>query len=413
VTELRVSIHSVVCFWFDLPVIRRYNNLQHQAQDSTNRVFGQRWDIHFGRIKSNSTNPDLTQSFCPSELYANANFAPAFQAPDGTTFPIFPALPDYPGASTGITRELHRVTCNDDRTILIESKNGMKYIFGKQQYKENGNGLQFPDEVVNSAQRVEYKDYLYATRIEDRNGNGFDIDYSLVWSSNGVANTPVFTIDRIRQGEREAAEFTYEVAPGEATSQVGLTPNIVLSELTVGEQLVEYSYDSVFSGVTSQRLLSNNLVSVSLVTGSTDGAPSLDFSYEYYPSTEQDGAVVWQINDANAGNLKTLTNRFGGTTTYEYQWIGSPDGSPFNGVRAIRTKTASGLGTWTYSFDEGDINDGFDRTVVVAPENIRTEYKYCNLSLIADDCSVQMGYLVEKRVFDDGESKLLQVETYD
>ena len=398
---------------FDLPIIRRYANLQHQAQDSTNRVFGQRWDIHFGRIKSNALNANLTQAFCPSALYLDGNFSPAFQAPDGTTHPIYTADPSFPGASTGVTRELHRVTCNDDGTILVESSNGTKYFFGKQRYLKNGTGLQFPEAIVNEDQRVEYEDFLYATRIEDRNGNAFDIDYTLVWSSNGFANSPVFTIDRVRQGSRIAAEFTYDVAPGELTNQTSETPNLILRELKVGDHVLEYTYESVFSGDTSRRFLLNNLTAVSIATGSAQGAPSIDYSYEYYPTSEQDGVVIWQIDDANAGNLKTLTNRFGGTTTYDYQWIASPNGDPFNGVRAINSKTESGLGTWTYSFEQGAQNDGFDRTTVVGPENIRTEYKYCNLTLIANECDQQVGYLVERKVFDGNDSLPLEVETYE
>ena len=397
---------------FDLPVMRRYTNVQYQNQDSTNRVFGQRWDIHFGRIKSNATNADLSQAFCPLELYQDANFAPAFQTPDGTTHPIYTVDSAYPGASNGITRELHRVTCNTDGTIEIETSSGMTYFFGKQRYLENGNGLQFPEALVNSEQRVEYKDYLYATRIEDRNGNAFDIDYTLVWSSNGLSNSPVFTIDSVRQGTRIAAEFTYDVAPGESANQISQTPNVILHQLKVGEKVLEYTYDSEFSGDTAKRLLLNNLIDVSITTGAAQGASQVDFSYEYYPAIEEDGVVVWQIDDANAGNLKTLTNRFGGTTTYGYQWIASPDGNSFNGVRAIASKTASGLGTWTYEFEQGAQSDGYDRTVVTGPENIRTQYTYCNMSLIDADCNDQIGHLVEKRVFGGNGTALREIETY-
>ena len=52
---------------------------------------------------------------------------------------------------------------------------------------------------------VIFKDYLYVTKIEDRNGNSFDIEYKFTWSSNGVYNDPVFTIEKVRQNSTEVS----------------------------------------------------------------------------------------------------------------------------------------------------------------------------------------------------------------
>ena len=382
---------------FDLPIIRRYSNKQAQNSDSTNRVFGTRWDMHFGRIQSNVVSG---LSFCPDSFWFNDKWAPVFQDANGTSHTMYTARSDFEGAADAVTRERHRITCspNSDNDILIEAPNGMKYIFGKQRYRQNGNGLPYSEFQLNNDLPVIYRNYRYVTRIEDRSGNGFDINYTMQNSSNGFALENVFTIDSV-DGSSISATFEYKPAPGEATTNSDLTPNVVLASLEVGTKIVEYEYESVFDGDTAKRYLSNNLTNVSTTAG--PDRQTLNWEYGYYADDEPTEPGAW-AEAANDGNLKTMTNRFGGVTEYTYQWIQSPDSVRWKGIRAIATKTSAGLGTWTFDFDEGAVGDGFDRTTVSGPENIVTKYKYCNLKLTSSECNDQMGRLVEQIVEQDG-----------
>jgi len=389
---------------FDLPVIRTYSSPQYFNDDSTNRVFGSRWDIHFGRIKSN-TPDDEAASYCADanylNLYDDDRHNPVFQSADGSSHKIFVANSDDVGASDGTTKARHRVTCNEDGTVIIEARNGMRYFFGKQKYLKQGSGLQFLPRLVESDQLVEYNEYLYVTRIADTYGNYHDINYSLQFNSDGEYNISVFTIDSVEASSGLKAEFIYKPSSGSPVQSDPLyvrdSPNLILHSLSAGGVTVEYDFEEVVPDTVS---VNNNLVKVSVSAGSTTGSDDLNWEYEYYPAN--DFTADSFLLSPNSGMLKTVTNRFGGKTTYDYQFIKSATAEPGADIKAMKTKTAEGLGVWSYSFDEGIEGEGYNRTTITAPEGIILRYKHCNMSFIATECDSIPGYLVEQSTTDFG-----------
>lgn len=298
-----------------------------------------------------------------------------------------------PGASDGITKARHRVTCNDDGTVLIEDRNGLKYFFGKQDYYRQGYGLQYADLYINDEFLVEYDNYLYVTRIEDPHGNFYDINYSQRFNSDGEFNTNVFTIDSVEGSGGNDAIFTYKPSTGSPVNSdpgfANRSPNLVLHSVTAGGRTVNYDFEEIIPGSIS---VDNNLISVSVPPGSSTGSTGESWDYTYHPALEYTPGSFFL--SANSGTLASVTSRFGGTTSYEYQFIKSTTAEPLADIKAVSTKTSEGLGTWTYTFNAG--SDGFNRTTVAAPENITSEYRHCNLSTVATECLGRGGYLIEQ-----------------
>ena len=382
---------------FDLPINRTYSSPQYFNDDGTNRVFGRRWDMHFGRIKSNYVE-NLSRNYCTTSaliaLNTDDRYNPVFQAADGSSHKIYAANPDDTGASDGITKARHRVTCNDDGTVLIEDRNGLKYYFGKQDYYRQGNGLQYAESFINNDWLVEYDNYLYVTRIEDPHGNYYNINYSQRFNADGEFNTNVFTIDSVEGSSGNDAIFTYKPSPGSPVASdpsfANRSPNLVLHSLQAGGRTVTYDFEELFAGAVS---VDNNLISVSMSAGSSTGSTGEKWDYSYHSPAEfiPDSFFL----SANSGALATVSSRFGGTTNYEYQFIQSTTVEPLADIKAIKTKTSEGLGTWTYNFNPGA--DGYNRTTVSGPEGIVSEFTHCNLSLDASDCNGKGGYIVEQK----------------
>ena len=397
---------------FDLPIIRRYASKQFLDEDSTNRVFGSLWGIHFGRIKSVHQNANLSMNYCPdagfAAIYNDDRRNAVFQAPDGSSHTMYATKVGYEGGADATTKARHRITCNNaEGALVVETPAGMKYYFGKQSYFKQGNGLQWANNYIGADFRVEHDNYLYATRIEDSNGNAFSIEYSLKYNADGQFNSPVFTLDRITQGNREVATFNYAAAPGAPTRNVNVTPNQVLHSIDVGRRSISYEYERVYPTGISLR---HNLTAVSITTGATRGDGSVSWEYDYYPPIALMDGLLFE--NANTDNLKSATNRQGGITQYEYEWIESTNQEPLSGIRAVKTKTSVGLGTWEFEYDGGAVGDGFNRTTVSGPENTVIEYKHCNLSFVDESCYGAAGYLFGRDTYKAGSSTPVESETY-
>jgi len=368
---------------FDLPIIRRYQSIQTdstQFEDLTNDVFGYGWEIHFGRIKSEDF-----ANFCSGSLFnTNINLNPTFEDPYGNSH-VLVVTNDISAAAGDMTSDAnHSVICDSDGdgTIKITTSDGTSYLFGKQMYAKRGSGEEINFEGVSVP--VRFNDHLYVTEIIDRNGNSFSIEYALHNNGDGDLNKNVFTIENVyRDSGTLAAEFKYQTVGATVTGGQSVSPEAVLSSIDVNTTTMIYEYELV--GESTPR-------SAQLVSVKSDGANPLTWGYAYYPF---DGI------GENIRNIRTVTNPFGGTTDYTYQFIQNSLQTFGPGLIAVRTKNLSSYQTgWEFMFDNGTMRPGYDSTIVSEPDGGAVVYVHCNgTNIDAQRCSQLEGTLVEKREY--------------
>ena len=226
------------------------------------------------------------------------------------------------------TREHHRVMCNSDRTLTIEDRNGITYVFGKQQYLVQGSDLsapyRFSDEELNSEHPVIFRDYQHVTEIRDKNGNAFTIEYELRHNrgerEGEEFQNSVFTVDEIKQNNSVVAKFRYD--DPEQSNLAIQSPFAHLSRLTLTRSnpatpslTVEYTVESVVSNSSVPEF--NLTVARTNLPNGTPGVGvnnNMRWAYDYYPEN----------STAESSNLKSVTNPYGGVVDYTYEEIGNP-----------------------------------------------------------------------------------------
>ncbi|MEE9336257.1 MAG: hypothetical protein V3U65_19380 [Granulosicoccaceae bacterium] len=385
---------------FDLPIVRRYVNSQTSeilSRDSTSRVFGYSWEIHFGRIRASGAEPFCLQS--AGTEYVNLN--PVFQdmMGDQETLVVNNLLEN--GAGDMTSRSNHRVYCDVGGNMEVTTADGLTYVFGKQIYRKDGSATTTPTQPIPAPtlEQVVFDNHLYATSIRDRNGNTYSIAYSLRVNAEGNVRQEIFTIDSIHKGDSitgpTAATFSY-TRPNNSGSEA-FAVNVILKRVNIPRVMsIEYEYDEIVIDNLADEIAPYH--ALTNVSSSGQNGYSWNYSYHSFNGT-----------DANVGNIKSITNPYGGVATYEYQFIRSAFAPNGLGLRAVAKKSLSGYsGVWTYDFDEGVDRPGFDTTTVTAPDGTVTDYIHCNADVTVanstdvshiQNCLGLEGVLMEKRIY--------------
>ena len=373
---------------FSLPIIRYYSSTQIrssaysiQLQPSEEILFGYGWNLHFGRIREGA----LTQTYCAGTLDRDdTQDSPMFEMPGGQRHIMYKTTGQNPSESDLTTLANHRITCNADRTVVVETSSGVTYKFDKQA------GFAGPgDEGI-----VASGGWMYVTQIIDPNGNSFEFEYSL--------RRRWLTIDSVKINDtgREVASFTYgSNTSGYSDDRKNIEANLVLRQISTTGKTVRYDY---FDSLTQAPTVAIHQLQ-KVVDGTTKG---LVWQYSYYPAASQ---------DPDAHNLETLTNTYSGKTSFTYQYLKRSSGS----IAAIKTRKQTGLGTWTYDYvlDDSGSNGGYDDVTINAPEGKTYELRHCGASELSDNCQFLEGRLVERKTIDRSTGglgqRVLQTERFD
>lgn len=303
---------------FDLEVQRVYKHPQDELPPYS--PYGLGWTIHFGRIVVAETHSD---KICNQNLWAvSVRDNPSLELPDGSRQLL--VLADYhqPGM---ITRNWWSATC-DGQDVIVRSPDGTEYHMTEHHTDSQ-----------------EYS--IYATYIEDTNGNSMTIDYQ-------VNATGVIYIDDISTSDGRTVDFTYTDVSQDS---------IRLDTIVANQQTWDYNYTLTTQTIPAYPQLTEVV--------RPDG--SSRWQYEYFGLRNQQG-------QAGSFAMKRLEYPWGGYIDYSYDHVHF-DSSQLDWTTVLATKDTGGRdvssGSWTFSFSPGWQNSqGYDVTTVTSPDATRKHY---------------------------------------
>ena len=272
------------------------------------------WNLHFGRVLI----ADLAK-LCSPIWGVHVHDNPVLETPDGRS-----RLLVYPSEHSFlyITSDQWRGECLSglDTGLIVTDPNGVRYTMNQlTTYANMG-----PSNT--SA--------LYASRIEDPNGNWIEIDYL-----HGGAFGARLLIERVRASDGRLVEFRYR---NQGTDQV------TLASIEADDRTWSYTHQSAPGG------FHHNLTAVERPDGSR-------WEYEYFGSLP--------FGTAGRYNLRKVTYPQGGVVEYDYQYSSDNYGAAFP---FIRSRTVSGRGAtagqWTYTRSATPTGD---HTQITGPEGTR------------------------------------------
>ncbi|MBB5321168.1 RHS repeat domain-containing protein [Marinobacter oulmenensis] len=304
---------------FDIRINRVYNNPQDDFLPYS--PYGYGWYMHFGRISV----PDAHENkICTQNLWSVSVIDnPSLELSDGSRQLLVLADQHSPEL---ITKQWWSATCDGSSSsdIIVKSPDGTTYTMNYRDYDTEGTKI-------------------YATRIEDANGNWMTIDYNT--NSHGVTY-----IESLNTSDGRTVTYDYANLGGDDTRLTSITAN--------GET---WTYEHTYTA--------NTIPEFAQLTKVTrpDG---LSWEYTYYPNLSN--------GDAGSFAVDTVTYPSGGTIEYDYDYV------RFNyGVQkrttVVTEKTNSGRdieeGTWSYAYVPAyDGQYGYDETHMVAPDHQRSFY---------------------------------------
>lgn len=299
---------------FDIDIKRSYATPYVTNDERSPYGFG--WSMHFGRIVTSTSHSDKV---CSQSLWATSVVDnPSIELPDGSRKLL--VLADYHAPSL-ITKDWWSAEC-DGNTVIVKSPDGTTYHMNH--HSTYGN--------VKS---------IYATYIEDRNGNFMNVVYQT--NPAGFAY-----IDSLSTSDGRSVEFTYT---DESNGDIRLT------EVEANGQIWTYQY-TFPSGV---------------VNPPPHVRPDSDFwEFEYNP--------ILPFGDAGSLAMDTLTTPMGGTIEYTYDYVYFDSSPSPSSTTVVDTRTTGGTdvtaGTWTYTYTPGfQSGTGYDETQVTRPDgSFRVDY---------------------------------------
>ncbi|WP_300497781.1 hypothetical protein [Marinobacter sp.] len=302
---------------FDIRINRIYNNPQDAFLPYS--PYGYGWSMHFGRIAVSDTNADKV---CSQNLFSvDVLDNPSLELADGSRQLLVLADQHSPEL---ITKQWWSANCNSSNDVIVKSPDGTTYTMD---YRANDfEGLK-----------------IYATRIEDANGNWMTIDY----------NTNAFSItyiESISTSDGRSVDYNYANTGSDNTRLTSITAN--------GQT---WSYSHTYTNNTTPDFA--QLTTVTRPDGES-------WNYTYYPITTN--------GDAGSLAIDTVTYPSGGIIDYDYDYVYFNFGAQ-KATTVVTGKQNSGRditpGTWSYTYTPAYNGQyGYDETHMVAPDHQRTFY---------------------------------------
>lgn len=302
---------------FDIRINRVYNNPQDAFLPYS--PYGYGWSMHFGRIAASDTHDD---KICNQDLYSvSVADNPSLELADGSRQLLVLADQHSPEL---ITKQWWSANCNSNNDVIVKSPDGTTYTMDYREYDSEGTKI-------------------YATRIEDANGNWMTIDYN----TNAYSIT---YIESITTSDGRTVNYNYANTGGDNTRLTSITAN--------GQT---WNYSHTYTNNTSPAFA--QLTKVTRPDG-------LSWDYTYYPMTTN--------GDAGSLAVDTVTYPSGGTIDYDYSYTYFDFGAQ-KATTVVTGKQAGGRditpGTWSYTYVPAyDGQYGYDETHMVAPDHKRVFY---------------------------------------
>lgn len=306
---------------FDLKVHRIYNNPQDAHLPYS--PYGYGWNMHFGRIAVAQEHNDKV---CSQNLWSvDVLDNPSLELPDGSRQLLVLADQHSPEL---ITRHWWSAECEADGDVVVKSPDGTKYLM--DQWDTDSEGTK-----------------IYATHIEDANGNSMSIDYD-------VNATGVIYINSVTTSDGRSLSYAYDNVATDDIRLKSITVNGVPGSASDGT----WTYDHTYTTSTVP-----DFAQLTKVTR-PDG---LSWDYSYHPD----------YTDGTAGSLAvdTVSYPSGGTISYDYSYVYFDTGAQ-KATTVVSSKQTDGRditpGTWTFSYTPGYASgSGYDETLMVAPDHQR------------------------------------------
>jgi len=292
---------------FDVRINRVYNNPQDAFLPYS--PYGHGWTMHFGRIVASNANAG---KICNQNLWAQSVLDnPSLELADGSRQLLVLADQHSPQL---ITKQWWSATCTGGNDVIVKSPDGTTYTMDYRGYDSDGVKI-------------------YATRIEDANGNWMTIDYD-------TNNYSITYIESITTSDGRTIDYTYAKVDSDETRLTAITAN--------GQT---WTYDHTFTPNTIP-----NFAQLTKVTR-PDG---LSWDYTYYPITTN--------GDAGSLAVDTVTYPSGGTIDYDYSYVYFNYGAQ-KATTVVTGKQTGGRGvtpgTWSYTYVPAYNGQyGYDETVI-------------------------------------------------
>lgn len=306
---------------FDLKVHRVYNNPQDAHLPYS--PYGYGWNMHFGRI---AVPQEHNGKVCTQQIWSvDVLDNPSLELPDGGRQLL--VLADQHGPEL-ITKQWWSADCEADGDVVVKSPDGTKYVM---------------DEWDTDAEGTK----IYATYIEDANGNSMTIDYN-------VNATGVIYINTVTTSDGRSLSYAYDNLT---------TDNIRLKSISVkgGAGSLDdatWTYNHTYTTSTIPEFA--QLTKVTRPDGRS-------WDYSYHPN----------YTDGTAGSLAvdTVSYPSGGTIAYDYNYVYFDTGAQ-KATTVVSSKQTGGRditpGTWSFSYTPGYASgSGYDETLMVAPDHQR------------------------------------------
>ena len=303
---------------FDLTVRHAY------ATPSTGverTAYGYGWNLHFGRIVTSTIN---APKICTQSLWSvTTSDNPSLELPDGSRQLL--VLADYHSPYL-ITKEWWSAECVTGG-MIVKAPDGTQYHMN---YTDSAGDVQS----------------IYATYIEDANGNSMEIDYA-------TNPTGVVYIESITTSDGRSVEFSYDDVT---------TADIRLSQIQANGQV--WGFDYVFPG---------NVLSPAPQLARVTRPDNLDWIFHYKPT----------YTGGNPGELaiQKITYPSGGEVEYTYDYVlyGTVLWNSITTVVTSKATSGPGItpGLWTYNYVPGHSSGtGYDETTIYTPDGIQQHYYY-------------------------------------
>lgn len=306
---------------FDLRVQRVYNNPQDAALPYS--PYGYGWTMHFGRIAVDQQN---NTKICNQNLWSvDVLDNPSLELPDGGRQLLVLADQHSPEL---ITKQWWRADCEPDGDVVVKSPDGTKYVM---------------DEWDTDAEGTK----IYATYIEDANGNSMTIDYD-------VNPTGVIYVNSVTTSDGRSLDYAYENV---ATDNIRLK-SIAVNGPVGGVNDGTWTYSHTYTTTT--------IPDYALLTKVTrpDG---LSWDYDYHPN--------YTNGTAGSFAMEKVTYPSGGTIEYGYGYVYFDFGAQ-KATTVVTSKDTGGRditpASWSFTYTPGhSSSSGYDETLMVAPDHQR------------------------------------------
>jgi len=276
----------------DIRINRIYNNPQDSFLPYS--PYGYGWSMHFGRVVASDTHTD---KICNQNLWSvSVRDNPSLELADGSRQLLVLADQHSPEL---ITKQWWSANCNSNNDVIVKSPDGTTYTMD---YRDgDSEGLK-----------------VYATRIEDANGNWMEIDYNT--NFYGVAY-----IDSISTSDGRFVDYSY--------ANIG-SDSPRLTSIEANGQNWNYSHTYTTGTIPDYA----QLTTVTRPDGES-------WSYSYNP--------LFTNGDAGSLAVDSVTYPSGGTIDYEYDYVYFNFGVQ-KATTVVTEKQNGGRditpGTWSYAY---------------------------------------------------------------